>query len=578
MKVSLGSYLAAGLIVAVPAAATRTVSMDLVKRSRTNPSDPHRIYKRQQSAGGTVEESVYDVLTWSTGGAYYTNVSIGTPPQVLTVILDTGSSDLYVDASTSDACMDTTAFNTCKGGSFNPRASSSYKVVVPDGFNTSFGDGSTATGDYATDNVYIGDVSLKNTQFGVATNVNSTTGFAVSLMGLGYSANEAAGDYYPNMPEMLQQSGAINSRLYSVFLNDLDDASGTILFGGVDTSKYIGPLATLDLLPVDLQTQTGQDVGVVFEFVVAVTGVTVSQNGKTTTLVSNGDANGGHGSLPVLLDTGSAAWTVPTSIYTKVVALFNGAVDEYGNIPCSHQTDNLNITLQFGGEKSVTVPARDLIVPVYDPSTNKQNTTSNGQPLCTFMLTPDVGGQQMAQSGFLTLGDAVLRSMYVVFDLDNGQVSIAQAVANASTDASSSGSGNNIKVVQAGPSGVAQAVGNANGGVSTAAPNSFTIAPEVTATISLSVQTVSSAVGTATGLAAIPEQGQANVNPTTGATATPPSGSGSGSGSSSGSGSGSSSTHKGAAGSVSVPVFSWNIFALASVWLTMGVLGAGLIL
>lgn len=531
-----------------------------------------------------MEESVYDVLTWSNGGAYYTNVSIGTPPQVLTVILDTGSSDLYVDASTSDACMDTAAFNTCRGGSFNPKASSTYHVVVPDGFNTSFGDGSTATGDFATDTVQIGDVALKNTQFGVATEVNSTTGFAVSLMGLGYSANEAATSPYPNMPEILQQSGAINSRLYSVFLNELGDASGTILFGGIDTSKYVGPLATLDLLPVPTQTENGQQVDLVFEFVVAVTGVTVSQNGKSTTLVSNGDPNGGRGSLPVLLDTGSSAWTVPTSLYTKVVALFGNAIDEYGNIACSHQNDNFNITLQFGGEKSITVPARDLIVPIYDPATNKQNTTSNGQPLCTFMLSPDVGGQQMDQSGFLTLGDAILRSMYVVFDLDNGQVSIAQAVANASTDASSSGSGNNIKVVQAGPSGVAQAVGNANDGVMTAAPNSYNIAPEVTATISVSDQTVSPAVGTATGLAAVPEQGQANVNPSTGATATPASGSGSisgsgsGSGPSSGSSSGSSSTSKGAAASVSVPAFFWNTFMISSVWLTMGVLGAALML
>jgi len=40
-------------------------------------------------------------------------------------------------------------------------------------------------------------------------------------MGVGYSANEAATQPYPNMPEILQQSGAINSRLYSVFLNEL---------------------------------------------------------------------------------------------------------------------------------------------------------------------------------------------------------------------------------------------------------------------------------------------------------------------------------------------------------------------
>ena len=168
--------------------------------------------------------------------------------------------------------------------------------------------------------------------------------------------------------------------------------------------------------------------------------------------------------------------------------------------------------------------------------------------------------------------------MYVVFDLDNAQVSIAQAVANASTDASTSGSGSNIKVVQAGPNGVEAAVGSANGGVTTAPPNSFTIAPEASATISLSDQTISPAVGVAVGLAAIPEQGQANVNPSTGATATPASGSDSGSGSSSGGSSSTSSPHKAAATTVSIPSFSWNVLAVVSVWFGMAAIGAGLVL
>lgn len=148
-------------------------------------------------------------------------VSVGTPPQVQTVILDSGSSDLYLDASSAPACKGTSSPHSCRGGSFDTGASSTYSVVIADGFNTSFGDGSTATGDLGKDTVYIGDVVLENVQLGIASEVDTTTGYSVGLMGIGYSYNEAATNKYPNMPEVLKDAGAINSRLYSVFLNDI---------------------------------------------------------------------------------------------------------------------------------------------------------------------------------------------------------------------------------------------------------------------------------------------------------------------------------------------------------------------
>ena len=148
-------------------------------------------------------------------------MTVGTPPQTLTVILDTGSSDLYFDASSAASCEQSTAQNSCRGGSFDPSSSTTYKVVAQGNFSTQFGDGSTASGDYSTDVVGVGNVQLPNVQFGVASNVNSTTGFAVSLMGVGYSFEEAAARRYPNIPEILKSAGAINSRLYSVFLNQL---------------------------------------------------------------------------------------------------------------------------------------------------------------------------------------------------------------------------------------------------------------------------------------------------------------------------------------------------------------------
>ncbi|KAF1355527.1 aspartic peptidase domain-containing protein [Delphinella strobiligena] len=555
---------------AVAVTARGTLEFSLSKRDASGKqSDIARgvLWKRQDTAG-TVEESVYDVLPWSEGGAYYTNISVGTPPQVQTVILDTGSSDTYLDARDASACESTGVYS-CRGGTFDSGSSSTYKVTIQDGFETAFGDGSSASGNFGTDVVQIGDVAISNVQFGLASDVNSTTGFAVGLMGIGYSLNEASETQYANMPEVLVDAGVINSRLYSVFLNDIGDASGTILFGGIDTSKYTGQLNTLNLLPVPLPVEGGGTEDYVYEFVVAVTAVSADNAGKSQSYLSGGSPSGGNGALMVLLDTGSAAWTVPNKLYDDIVKLLPD-IDEYGNLPCSTQSDNISLNLTFGAAVDITVPISELIVPIFDPLTNAQNTTTDGQPLCTFMMSP---GQTSTDQPFLTLGDAILRSMYVVFDLDNGQVSIAQARTNTSTDSSSSASGDNIKVVKAGADGVASAVGSS--AVSTVASNTYTIAPpaSATATAKFSVVTESSAVGTATGTNAIPEAGRVTESSDASAASAT-----SGSGTSGSSTSAKASSSKGVAAGLVVPPAKWSVFFSASmVMLGMGA-GAALML
>lgn len=150
-------------------------------------------------------------------------VTVGTPPQEQVVILDTGSSDLYFDSSTAKTCQGTGLYS-CRGGTFDHADSSTYKIVAESpAFNTSFGDGSSATGPFAEDVIGIGDVRIDGVQFGVADEVDSTTGYAVGLMGLGYSENEASQRQYPNIPEVLASSGEINSRLYSIYLNDIGE-------------------------------------------------------------------------------------------------------------------------------------------------------------------------------------------------------------------------------------------------------------------------------------------------------------------------------------------------------------------
>ncbi|KAK5000522.1 hypothetical protein LTR66_000637 [Elasticomyces elasticus] len=447
----------------------------------------------------TVSESLFDVLRWSSGGAYYVNISVGTPGQIQTVILDAGSSDLYLDARNASSCA---RDDNCRGGTFDASASSTTRILVPESvegsFNTTFGDGSTASGPYISDTVQIGNIAVANVEMGLALKVKSTTGYAIGLMGVGYSLNEASTKFvYANFPEVLVASGVVASRLYSVFLNDISAGSGTILFGGVDTSRYTGDLVTLDILPDTVASSLiyHNRIDIIDQFIVAVTAISTDINGKKTSILSGGAADGTNGALEVLLDTGSAAWSVPPRVFNAIAATIpNLATD--GTLPCSVQSNTGTMTVRFAGKKDIVVPIKELIAPIYNATTGRQYRNRNGEGICLFMVSP----QEQGRDQFLTLGDAVLRSMYLVYDMDNGQISIAQA----NLDPNAASSPNTIKPVPAGPNGLQQALGSAAPS-SVARPSASVFSHSVS--VRFSASTAASTVGAVTGTAAVPADG-----------------------------------------------------------------------
>ena len=99
-------------------------------------------------------------------------------------------------------------------------------------------DGSGAVGDYASDTFTIGGTTLSRLQFGIGYESTSQEG----ILGIGYQVNEVqAGRLgqspYNNLPAQLVADNKIQSNAYSLWLNDLDASTGSILFGGVDTDQ-----------------------------------------------------------------------------------------------------------------------------------------------------------------------------------------------------------------------------------------------------------------------------------------------------------------------------------------------------
>ncbi|TQS34388.1 hypothetical protein Golomagni_05231 [Golovinomyces magnicellulatus] len=332
---------------------------------------------------------------------YFFNITIGTPPQKLRLHLDTGSSDLWVNTPKSRLCSQ--GSGPCKEtGEYNANISSTYKFVASN-FNISYVDGSGAEGDYVNDDIMIGTAKIKNFQFGVGYSSSSSQG----ILGIGYSINEvqvgrARKKPYPNLSMRMVKDGLIKSNAYSIWLNDLDASTGSILFGGIDTAQYVGPLQTVPIQKVG---------GVHSEFLITMTGLSIGNK-----VISNDMAQA------VLLDSGSSLTYLPDDIVESIYELMGAKYDpsdQAAYVPCSYAQSSVTLNFAFSGPV-IKVDMSELVIPISSSKNQLDDETS----ACLFGIAP-------AGTGSSVLGDTFIRSAYLVFDLDNNQISMAQTNFNA---------------------------------------------------------------------------------------------------------------------------------------------------
>lgn len=314
---------------------------------------------------------------------YLTTIEIGTPGQKLQVDVDTGSSDLWVPGQGTSSLY----------GTYDHTKSTSYKKDRS-GFSISYGDGSSARGDWAQETVSIGGASITGLEFGDATSQDVGQG----LLGIGLKGNEASAQSsnsftYDNLPLKLKDQGLIDKAAYSLYLNSEDATSGSILFGGSDSSKYSGSLATLDLVNID---DEGDSTSSAVAFFVELEGIKAGSSSITKT------------TYPALLDSGTTLIYAPSSIASSIGRKYGTYSYSYGGYVTSCDATGPDFKFSFNG-KTITVPFSNLLF---------QN--SEGDSECLV-------GVLSSGSNYYILGDAFLRSAYVYYDIDNSQVGIAQA-------------------------------------------------------------------------------------------------------------------------------------------------------
>lgn len=421
---------------------------------------------KRDNADGTV-----DVTLTNESNFYSVSIMIGSDQQNVTVLVDTGSSDLWITENINPYCMSSStntrryrnldapkaseflfndnsndndsndsnsndnqntnnqdklarrATGSSSGSGYSPSDTSygSYATIDCSEYgtfdpsssttftsnNTEFfivyGDNSYAYGTWGYDSIQLQGVEVKDFSFAVANQTNSTVGvLGIGFTGLettysGVSSSNSDPYTYANLPVKLVQDGLINKNAYSLFLNSLNADSGSLLFGGVDHAKYNGTLATVPI--INTLASKGYDSPIKIQ--VTLSGFGIKSGSKETTIDTN--------KYPALLDSGTTLTYLPDSlietIASEVGATYSSTLGYY-TMSCSDSYD-YDLVYNFQG-KLISVPLSNVMLQVSSYSSK-----------CVLGLVSS--GEDTA-----ILGDSFLQYAYVVYDLDNEEVSLAE--------------------------------------------------------------------------------------------------------------------------------------------------------
>ncbi|KAI7886067.1 acid protease [Lichtheimia hyalospora FSU 10163] len=378
------------------------------------------------------------------GSEYLVTVGVGTPAQKFLVALDTGSADLWVP---SISCPKA----SCPYTRYNESLSSTF-IETEEGFDIVYGIGS-ANGTYAIDTVEIGGAQVDRQQFGLVETTenvilipdNATIEVldededdpvaANGILGIGYPELTSSEHAYDPFVFSLARRGLIPQPIFSIYMGSIydDGWAGEIIFGGIDESKYSGQLL---YAPVARLGGLGSSHSFYAYWMVYGQAIRVLDNNFSDSPplldVRFSDTRG------VIIDTGTTLTYMAPALAEQIVLAVAGsnsnvildATSGIFIINCDLKTTDRRVEFGIGSHLQaqsslmrISLAARDLIIPLDSDSLDDAE-------LCMFGIAPWLGDstESLSTSSMILVGDSILRSLYLVFDMDQNNIGFAPAV------------------------------------------------------------------------------------------------------------------------------------------------------
>lgn len=316
---------------------------------------------------------------------YITTLEIGSNDDKNEVIIDTSSSELWVISSDvhckypHDYHGEQDPSRCLEHGSFSYEESDTFEMDLANSYYYSMSN----RGFEGTDNIKVNNVKINDFIFAVTNETSNSYG----NLGLGQVADLESNYSYSILPYTLTKQGTINKPVYSIYVNK-QNTNGTVLFGAIDSSKYSGSLMTLPInrpyySPSGIQT--------------LVSGMYFS-DGKNAEIICDFTQ---MYFINALYSLSSLPGATVRSIANKLNATYTST--NAHRVKC--EVDSAyELILDFNG-KQIRVPISSLI-------------REGDDGYCYLGLI---------ESDVVVLGDNILKHIYMVINLEDDEISIAQA-------------------------------------------------------------------------------------------------------------------------------------------------------
>lgn len=312
---------------------------------------------------------------------YFGPITVGTPPQELSVIYDTGSANLWVP-NIHKLLSPHKTYNHDKSSTYQPNGTV---------FDIEYGSG-PVSGFFSEDTFNMGGFDVPSYTFA---EVNDTKGLGPAygigkfdgICGMGWSTITVGGG--PSPFAALSATGDLTKGVFAFYLGSdsspTPESNSELVLGGVDANHYTG-----DFSFVPLTSETYWEI--------ALDGFTV--NGESVSSTKK-----------AIVDSGTSLLAGPKDEVAKIAAAVGAKkiplLPEY-TIDCDATAPDLVFTL---GGKDYHLALKDYVI------------EDAGE--CIFAMT---GIDVPAPAGPLwILGDVFMRKYYTQFDMDNKQLGFAVA-------------------------------------------------------------------------------------------------------------------------------------------------------